>query len=92
MEKCHKAADGVPIIREAIGQYIQLIKKLTGQGKSQIQKKEFRKLIADEDKFDDFVQLNRAFRNILSEIKDRLKSLDGKLKLDKYQKRSKIWA
>jgi hypothetical protein len=91
LESCQKATNELPIIREAIGQYIQLIKKLTGQSMSQIQKKELRKLIAGNDKFDDFVELNMAFRNILSEIKNRLKQLDGKLKLEKYQKTTKIW-
>ncbi len=51
LEKCKKEVADVPFVREVISQYIVLIKRLTGQTRSRLMKKETIDILMRDDKY-----------------------------------------
>ncbi len=93
--KCQKEAIDIPIVRDVIGQYIYLIEKLTGQGMVTQGKKEFINLIAEFGKSHnekDLIALRQSFDVFLKDVEQKLRKLQGKLKLVDYiRKAPEIW-
>lgn len=66
LEICRKEVVTIPILREALTQYIILIKKLTGQNLHQTMSNEMTKLILkNESNFDSYLKLTRHNTNLL---------------------------
>jgi hypothetical protein len=92
--KCQSESIDVPTVREAIGQYIYLIKKLTGTGMGTLEKKDFIKLITELEKShgqDDLIALREAFDVFLEEIERKLNVVDKGLSSWEYRTSSTIW-
>ncbi|WP_394992370.1 PD-(D/E)XK nuclease family protein [Emticicia sp.] len=61
LEECRKEATNIPILRESITQYMNLIKKLTGQNVNTKMSEEItEKIITDKEKFETFITLFAA--------------------------------
>jgi len=92
LQECQKAAVNIPSVREGIGHYIKLIKKLTGQSMSHTQKNEFIELITKKENQKDFIKIKLALDVFLKKIEDRLKYLDGILALKEFQRKpTELW-
>ncbi|MBL4586422.1 MAG: PD-(D/E)XK nuclease family protein [Flavobacteriales bacterium] len=97
LQKCQSESIDVPTVREAIGQYIYLIKKLTGQGMGTIEKKESINLIAklgnSSQGQDDLIAIKRAFDVFLEDVEKKLFILKGKIELvGMTRKSTEIWS
>lgn len=90
--RCQNAAMDVPIVRDVIGQYIYLIKKLTGQGMGREEENAFIELLTNENNAEDFIAMNHAFLGFLRRIKVKLEGLDKKLKQWEYRKSGKVYS
>jgi hypothetical protein len=96
--KCQNAVIDVPTVRDVIGQYIYLIKKLTGQGMGTLEKRESINLIAKLGKTtegqNDLIALKQSFDVFLEDVEGKLNKLRGKLVLDGFVRNGKtieIW-
>lgn len=69
LEACMKAAYNISQVRENIGQYLYLVKKLTGQNVNQEMNKEIAKIVVnDAQRYDGFSALIAASREIRKTI------------------------
>lgn len=84
LTECRKEMVQVPIIRETISQYINLIKKLTGQNPNTDMSIEIaNRILKDEASFEAFTQLYQSKQEVLKKvIKDRLTPLMKSLEAD----------
>lgn len=89
--ECHKAAIYVPIVREAIDQYIHLIKKLTNQSMAKEEKKELVALVVEHP--EKFFTLNEARNAFFEDVNNKLQELQRELNLDEFTRSGKgeIW-
>lgn len=89
--ECHKAAIYVPIVREAIDQYIHLIKKFTNQSMEKEEKKELVALVLKHH--EGFLILDEARNAFLSNVSFKLKRLRDELDLSHFARSGKgdIW-
>lgn len=90
--KCQSAVMDVPTVRDVIGQYIYLIKKLTGQGMAKEQKNEVFGLITGGDNAEKFIALSNVIFSFLNEIENKLNAVDKRLKHWDYYKSGKVYA
>lgn len=89
--ECHKAAIYVPVVREAIDQYIHLIKILTKQS---MEEKEKQKMVALVRKHhEEFLTLNEARNAFFEDVDKKIKELQKKLNLNDFTRSGKgeIW-
>jgi len=70
--KCQAQSIDVPTVREAIGQYIYLIKKLTRQSMNDIERDEFIELITRNKNADAVLNINDGLQSFVKKIKSRL--------------------
>jgi hypothetical protein len=96
--KCQSVVIDVPTVRDVIGQYIYLIKKLTGQGMDDIQKKELIDLVTGLGKSKEYgqenlIRIQQAFNVFLKDVGGKLRELQRKLNLSEFQRMSatEIW-
>ena len=76
LEKCKKESVSLPIIRETIAQYINLIKYLTNQTAGDNMKEEIKKLIIDNSDYADSIDLcSQALNSIIVETKEQFKRI-----------------
>lgn len=69
LNSCLKEATTIPVVRETIGQYINLIKKLTGQNTSQQMNKDITKsILSDDQRFEGFAALMGAKKEVRDTI------------------------
>ena len=90
---CQKETVDIPIVRDVIGQYIYLIKKLTRQSMNDTQKKEFFELITTGENADAILQVNDGLDSFIKEVKRKLVLVKNRLnpsQLSNY-KSSEIW-
>lgn len=74
LEKCKKESVSLPIIRETIAQYLNLIKYLTNQAIGDNMKEEIKKLITDNPDYANAIELcSQALNSIIVEVKDEFK-------------------
>lgn len=90
--KCQKEVIEVPTIRDVIGQYIYLIKKLIGQGMAKEEERAFIKLLTNKNNAGDFIAMNHAFISFLGKVKQKLEAIDKGLHLWEYRKSGKIYS
>lgn len=65
LDACLKEAATVPVVRESIGQYMNLVKKLTGQNINQQMNQEIAKsILADDQRFEGFAALMGAAKEV----------------------------
>lgn len=96
LQKCQAESIDVPTVREVIGQYIYLIKKLTGQGMGMQEREESISLITKFGELhgeDDLIALKQAFDVFLTDIGQKLVKLQDKLQLgqDLIRKPTEFW-
>jgi hypothetical protein len=84
--ECHKAAIYVPVVREAIDQYINLIKKLTKQSMETKERDKLVDLVRNHP--EEFFTLNEARRAFFGDIDKKLNTLKKELNLTEYEKPS----
>lgn len=84
--ECHKAAIYVPVVREAIDQYIHLIKKLTKQSMETKEKNKLVDLVRNHP--EEFFTLNEARKAFFADIDRKLNTLKKELNLTDYEKPS----
>ncbi|GAB3522611.1 PDDEXK-like family protein [Emticicia fontis] len=84
LTECRKEMVEVPILRETISQYINLLKKLTGQNSNTDMSLEIaNRILKDEASFEAFIKLYQSKQEILKKvIKDRLTPLVKSLETD----------
>lgn len=86
---CMKESTTLPIIRETIHQYINLIKKLTNQTMFNAMNEEIKDILSqNKDYFNNVSKINDAFETLKSEIRDNFFMLFQKKlnsETDKYQ-------
>ena len=76
LEKCKKEAVSLPIIRETIVQYINLLKYLTNQTQISKMKDEIKKIIAlNPDYIDSIEKCSDALQSIVSETKSQFEKI-----------------
>lgn len=69
LEDCKKEAVNTPILRETINQYINLIKKLTGQNLNQQMSKDIvSRVLKDRESVDAYIRLTRARSEIYKTV------------------------
>lgn len=70
LESCRKEAVNVPIVRENIGQYIQLIKRLTNQSTTTIMKEDIKELLLKNPEYINAIKHgNEVLNSILYDAK-----------------------
>lgn len=71
LEQCKKEAVSLPVIRETIVQYINIIKQLTNQSTIQSMKEEIKKFLLDNPDYIEYVEhSNQALNAIIVETKN----------------------
>jgi hypothetical protein len=91
--KCQSESIDVPTVRDVIGQYIYLIKKLTRQSMNDTQRGEFIELITKGKNPDAVLHINDGLHSFIEKIKSRLDYTRKDLISRKWRhyKSSEIW-
>lgn len=80
LENCKKEAVSLPIIRETIVQYINLIKVLTNQTTKEAMKDEIKQFLFDDPEYLDLIDLSRdVINSIVNETKEKFIAIRNEL-------------
>ena len=75
LEDCRQQAVGAPLVRETITQYINLIKRLTGQSANSRMNKEITEIVTrDEESIAAYFELVQSKTAVIRKVMDRLRS------------------
>jgi hypothetical protein len=80
LEECKRLAVSLPVIRETIVQYINLLKQLTNQATGEKMKDEIKKIIADNPDYIDSIELcSQVIQSTVTETKKQFEDLFNSL-------------